>query len=142
MNVYIDPGIIFFAIVIAISDGDTLTLLTFNKEQIKVRLAEIDAPEKTQPFGTKSKESLSEICHGKQAEVQRVTEDRWRRLIAHVKCEGTDAGPEQVRRGMAWVYRAFSDSPKLLQLEAEAMAARKGLWADPNPVPPWQFRRE
>lgn len=126
--------------VVGVSDGDTLTVLV-DQEPMKVRLAEIDAPEKAQPFGQKSKQSLSALCFDRQAEVQVQDTDRYGRSIARVTCDGVDANAEQVRDGMAWVYRRYSDDAKLIELEVNAQQARRGLWTDPSPTPPWEWRR-
>lgn len=126
--------------VIAVQDGDTLTVLV-ERHQVKVRLASIDAPELRQLFGTRSRQSLVEICHHQQATVTPTARDRWGRTVGEVTCAGVQASPEQVRRGMAWVYPKYAPkgSP-LFQLEAVARAARLGLWADPDPTPPWNWR--
>jgi endonuclease YncB( thermonuclease family) len=126
--------------VIAITDGDTLRALC-DEQQVRVRLADIDAPEHRQPFGTRSRQSLAEMCHRKNAEIRVREKDRYGRMIARVICDGTDANAEQVRRGMAWVYRRYSRDAALLVVEAEAKAARSGLWVDRKPVPPWEWRR-
>ena len=123
-------------LVIAIADGDTLTDL----EQIKVHLAEIDAPEKKQPFGTRSRQSLSELCHEKQAEVRVTDRDRYGRLVGRVTCDGTDANSTQVRRGLAWVYDRYATDATLYRLQDEARAAGRGLWTDTAPVAPWEWR--
>lgn len=109
--------------------------------QVKVRLASIDAPERRQSFGTRSRQSLAEICHRQQATVTPAGRDRYGRTVGEVVCNGVPAGPEQVRRGMAWVYVKYAPrrSP-LYQLEAEARAASLGLWHDPAPTPPWEYR--
>jgi len=127
--------------VIAISDGDTLTVLV-ERQQVKVRLVEIDAPEKAQAFGNRSKQSLSDLCFDKTVKLDDRGKDRYGRTLARVYCDGIDANAEQVRRGMAWVYRKYApkDSP-LFAVEAEAKRARRGLWADAEPVPPWEWRR-
>ncbi|MBA4143947.1 MAG: thermonuclease family protein [Nitrosospira sp.] len=78
------------------ADGDTLTVLTATKRQHKIRLAEIDAPEKHQPFGTKSKQFLSDLCFGKEAEIAPCVKDRYQRIVARVKCGGVDANAEQI----------------------------------------------
>lgn len=126
--------------VVAVADGDTLTLLV-DRQQLRVRLADIDAPERRQAFGTRSRQSLHDLCHGKAAQVQDNGRDRYKRTIGQVTCAGIDANAEQVRRGMAWVYVRYArkDSP-LYALQDEARSARAGLWADPQPMPPWQFR--
>jgi endonuclease YncB( thermonuclease family) len=127
--------------VVGIADGDTLTVLTTSKKQHKIRLAEIDAPENAQPFGTKSKQSLSDLCFGKEAEVSPRVKDRYQRIVARVKCAGVDANAEQVNRGMAWVYRRYAKDHDLYVLEHGAKAEKRGLWADSSPTPPWQWRK-
>lgn len=127
--------------VVGVTDGDTLTCLTSAKEQIKVRLAEIDAPEKRQAFGERSKQSLGELCHEKQAQVRVVDRDRYGRTVGRVICAGIDANVAQVRRGMAWVYDQYARDPALSRLQANAKVARVGLWADADPVAPWEWRR-
>ena len=124
-----------------IADGDTLTVLTAARQQHKIRLAEIDAPEKTSPFGTKSKQSLSDLCFGKEAEVRPRAKDRYKRTVARVTCAGIDANAEQVNRGMAWVYRRYAKDHDLYVLEHGAKAGKRGLWADSSPTPPWQWRK-
>ncbi|SHL41626.1 micrococcal nuclease [Nitrosospira sp. Nsp11] len=131
----------FLATVIGISDGDTLTVLTPDKQQIKIRLAEIDAPEKRQAFGTRSKQSLSDLCFGKQAEVKPQAKDRYKRTVARIKCDGVDANAEQVSRGMAWVYRQYAKDHDLYVLEHGAKVEKRGLWSEPSPIPPWEFRK-
>ena len=126
--------------VIKIADGDTLTLLVDSK-QLKIRLSDIDTPEKKQPFGTRAKQALSELAFGKQARVVEVTVDRYGRIVGRVYVDGVDVNRELVARGYAWVYRKYSDDAELLRLEAEAKQKGLGLWADPNPIPPWEWRR-
>jgi endonuclease YncB( thermonuclease family) len=93
--------------VVAIADGDTLTVLDARKRQHKIRLDGIDAPERRQAFGKRSRQSLAELCSGKAAIVQDQGKDRYRRTIGRVTCAGVDANAEQVRRGMAWVYKRY-----------------------------------
>lgn len=126
--------------VVGITDGDTLWLLVEN-EQIKVRLAEIDAPEKKQPFGERSRQSLAELCFGKQARILEHGHDRYGRTLGTVFVAGVDVNTEQVRRGMAWVYLRYSHSPELATVEKEARAGKRGLWTDTAPVPPWEWRK-
>lgn len=132
---------LFLATVIGISDGDTLTVLNADKQQVKIRLAEVDAPEKSQPFGAKSRQSLSDLCFGKHARVTPRSKDQYGRTVAHVACDGIDANAEQVSRGMAWVYRRYAKDHNLFILEHEAKRLKRGLWADKSPIPPWQWRR-
>lgn len=125
--------------VVSISDGDTLTLLS-EKTHIKVRLGEIDAPEKAQPYGQKSRQSLADICFGKSDHLTAQALDRYKRTVARVECEGVDANTEQIRRGMAWVYVQYAKDHNLAVLESEARSAKRGLWESPGPMPPWEWR--
>ena len=128
-------------LVVAISDGDTLTLLNEDFQQIKIRLAEIDAPEKKQPFGARSRQSLGELCHEKRAEVRIIDVDRYKRIVGRVSCSGVDANAAQVRRGMAWVYDRYAKDKTLYRLQDEARSSGRGLWVDRSPVAPWEWRQ-
>lgn len=133
--------------VVGVSDGDTITALCQGNEQVKVRLAEIDAPEKAQPFGAKSKQSLSDLCFGKQARIASQGRDRYGRTIGRMYCftpgvkTEIDANAEQVRRGLAWVYDRYVTDPDLYPLQDAARTERRGLWADSAPTPPWEWRK-
>lgn len=127
-------------LVIGIADGDTLTLLR-DQKQIKVRLAEIDAPERKQPFGTRSRESLAELCFRRAAKLKALDTDRYGRTVARVYCDGIDANAEQVRRGMAWVYDRYVTDTSLYGIQDAARGQRAGLWSQPSPVPPWAWRK-
>jgi endonuclease YncB( thermonuclease family) len=109
---------------------------------VAVRLAEIDAPEKAQPFGRRSKEALSDLCYMAPATIKPTATDRYGRTVARVECRGKDANAEQVRAGMAWAYTRYQIDPVFTQLEQRARAARVGLWRDAEPVPPWEWRAE
>ena len=126
--------------VVKVVDGDTLTILV-DKQQLKIRLSDIDTPERKQPFGTKAKQALSDLAFGKQARVIEVTTDRYGRIVGRVYVEGIDVNRELVAQGYAWVYRKYSDDAELLRLESEAKQKGLGLWAEPNPIPPWEWRR-
>jgi endonuclease YncB( thermonuclease family) len=106
--------------VVSVQDGDTLTVLV-DRRQVRVRLTDIDAPERKQAFGTRSRQSLSEICAGKDAQIADQGKDRYGRTLGRVICAGVDSNAEQVRRGMAWVFVRYApkDSP-LYQLERAA----------------------
>ena len=130
-------------LVIAIADGDTLTArceAANGMENIKVRLAEIDAPEKGQAFGARSKQHLAELCFQKQATVTPRAKDRYLRTVANVECEGVDVGTEQVRSGMAWVFDRYVTDRSLYAVQDDARSAKRGLWTNPNPTPPWEWR--
>lgn len=127
--------------IVGITDGDTLTLLDEANVQYKIRLAEIDAPEKGQPFGQRAKQALAELCFQKPATARPVASDRYGRTVARVICNGRDANADQVRTGMAWVYDRYVTERTLYQLQDEARSAGRGLWAAPDPVPPWVWRK-
>lgn len=126
--------------VVGVADGDTITVLDAQKVQHKVRLAEIDAPEKAQAFGNKSKQALSVLVFGKQVSVVEQGQDKYKRTIGRIYLGDVDVSAEQVKQGMAWVYRKYSKDKTLLPLEDEAKTQRLGLWADTNPTPPWEWR--
>jgi endonuclease YncB( thermonuclease family) len=124
--------------VVKVSDGDTLTVLV-NKIQIRVRLESIDAPERGQAFSKRSQQSLAKMCAAKLTSVVRTGKDRYGRTLGWVTCAGVEANSEQVRRGMAWVFaRYVAASSPLYELEAYARLRQIGLWADAQPVAPWE----
>lgn len=125
--------------VIGIADGDTLTLLV-DRNPLKIRLADIDAPEKKQAFGTRSKQSLSDLCWRKDATYQTRTIDKYGRTVARVHCAGVDVNRAQIERGYAWVYNQYNTDRSLPAVQASAKFGRRGLWVDADPVPPWQYR--
>lgn len=129
--------------VVGISDGDTFKCLTASKEQVKVRLAEIDTPESKQPYGTRSKQALSELVFGKDVTLQVRDTDRYGRTVARVYQDQVDVNAELVAQGAAWVYRQYSRDRNLLILESEAREAARGLWSLPEAerMPPWEWRR-
>ncbi|WP_348758156.1 thermonuclease family protein [Candidatus Methylocalor cossyra] len=125
--------------VVGVHDGDTVTVLRDGIGTL-VRLDEIDAPELGQAFGREAKKSLSQLCFGRLAEVHEQGRDKYDRLLARLSCAGIDANAEQVRRGLAWFYTRYGHDDGLRALENLARARRVGLWADPRPIPPWEFR--
>lgn len=134
--------------VIGVADGDTITVLDIDKTHHKIRLAGIDAPEKKQAFGQRSKQSLSDLVFSKAVTVDTNKKDRYGRVVGKVLVNGMDANLAQVQRGMAWHYKAYEGEQPLVDREVyanaenEAMAARRGLWADADPLPPWEYRRQ
>lgn len=132
-------------LVVAISDGDTLKVRCGEPgtyEQITVRVAEIDAPEKKQPFGNASRLALAALCFNQVAEIRRQTTDRYGRMVARVECQGKDASTEQVRTGMAWVFDRYVKDRGLYALQEAARAANLGLWQEDGAVAPWEWRRK
>lgn len=132
--------------VVGVADGDTITVLDADKVQHKIRLTGIDAPEKKQPFGNRSKQNLSDMVFSKSVTVETDKRDRYGRELGKVLADGKDANLEQVRSGLAWHYKQYereqsaADRQTYADAENEAKAARRGLWADAEPVPPWKWR--
>ena len=123
-----------------VGDGDSLSVCLEHHET-RVRLLYIDAPEYRQPFGKEARRSLAELCADKVARLLWEQKDRYGRILARVSCGEVDVNTEQVRRGMAWVSRLDKPEPAFYAAQRAARAAGLGLWSDPNPVPPWQWRR-
>jgi endonuclease YncB( thermonuclease family) len=134
--------------VVGVADGDTITVLDAQKAQHKIRLQGIDAPEKVQAFGNKSKQSLHEMVHGKQVSVDYQKKDKYGRLVGKVLLDSMDVCLEQVKRGMAWHYKDYEKEQKKtdrdLYREAEASARNGmiGLWIDAQPIEPSKFRKQ
>ena len=107
-------------------------------------MAEIDTPEKAQPYGQKSKEILSALIFNEQVIVKQQDMDRYGRIVARVYCRDTDINAEMIRQGAAWVYRQYAKDQTLYTIEEEAKNAGKGLWSLPKAqqVPPWEWRRQ
>ena len=128
--------------VVGVHDGDTLTVLADGAEH-KIRLAEIDAPETKQAFGTRAKQTLSDLCFGQQAIVSPVVTDKYGRTVGKVRCNGIDASIYQAENGMAWAYLKYLMPSSLIPAaESIARAEKRGLWIDPDPSPPWLFRHK
>lgn len=133
--------------VIGVTDGDTLTVLIDGRRQVRIRLAAIDAPEHGQAYGQRSKDALSHAVFGKEVLVEAATHDRFGRLVGKVSVGGNDIGRAQIAAGMAWHYKKYADEQRPADREAYAAAElqarhrRLGLWADPRPIPPWEWRR-
>jgi endonuclease YncB( thermonuclease family) len=127
--------------VVGVHDGDTIKVLDANRQQHKIRLAGIDAPESRQAFGTRSRQNLSSLVFGKNVAVEWKKRERYKRIVGKVLVDGHDMNLEQVRAGMAWWYRQYAKEQTLADrqlyelAENDARAARRGLWADPQPVP-------
>jgi endonuclease YncB( thermonuclease family) len=127
--------------VVSIQDGDTITVLV-GKEQVKVRLDGIDAPESKQAFGTKAKQHLSELIGDNQVRVVVSGKDRYGRTLGTVFVSSKNLNEQMVKDGFAWHYKQYSKERQLAQLEDEARAAKRGLWADKDPVAPWEWRKQ
>lgn len=126
--------------VVGVSDGDTITVLTSDKQQIKTRLDSIDAPEKKMPFGNVAKKALSDLVYNKQVILETHKTDRYKRKVAVVWLGGKPVNLEMVNLGMAWVYRKYASDPAYFAAETVAKANKLGLWTQSDPQPPWEFR--
>ena len=129
--------------VVGITDGDTFSCLTTNNQQIKVRLAEIDAPEHNQPFGKKSRQRLASLIHQRHVKLAITGEDRYHRTLATVyNSQGQNVNLIMVQQGMAWAYRQYLHDVAYLQAEQTAREHRRGLWRDRSPVEPHLWRQQ
>jgi micrococcal nuclease len=126
--------------IVSVHDGDTVTLLS-GRKQYKIRLNEIDCPEKGQPYGDKARQKLASLIFGMDVRASISGKDRYGRFIGTISAGSLDVNAEMVKTGYAWHYKQYSKSPQLALLENRARAARIGLWADPNPVSPWEWRK-
>lgn len=129
--------------VVRILDGDTIEVLQANNELTRVRLDGIDAPEKAQPFGQRSRQALTAMIAGKAVHIAGNNRDRYDRLLGTVWYDSTDINAVQVITGMAWAYRYRGKAmvPAYADLEETARKNRKGLWAEPAPAEPWRWRK-
>jgi endonuclease YncB( thermonuclease family) len=133
--------------VVRVTDGDTLVVLGSRNVQHKIRLMGIDAPERGQPYGKTSKQHLSERVAGKKVVVEYTKRDRYKRIVGKVLLSGKDMNLRQIEAGMAWHYKKYEkvqsveDRERYAETEIRAREARRGLWREPNPVPPWEWRR-
>jgi len=134
--------------VVGVADGDTVTVLNVSNVQHKIRLMGIDAPEKKMPYGQRSKEHLSQLVFGKQVAVEYHKKDRYGRIVGKIEVNGSDANLGQIQAGMAWHYKQYEreqpeeDRRVYSMAEMDAHNARAGLWAAPDPVPPWDWRKQ
>jgi len=135
---------VFSAQVIKVVDGDSLEVVSSAGEKIKLRLWGIDAPESRQAYGKQAKLLLAAMVKGRRVEVQGKDIDLYQRLVALVWVDDTLVNEELVRQGAAWVYERFCREHichSWQRLEDDARRERRGLWARPKPVPPWQHRK-
>lgn len=142
--------------VVAVTDGDTIRVLDDNGRQHKIRLAGIDAPEKSQPFGNASRKHLASMVAGKYVRIETLNKDRYGRVLGKVWVQPRDcsscgktlnANHAQILSGMAWWYRDYAsdqspeDRGRYKSAVDEARKRKLGLWSEPDPVPPWAWRR-
>lgn len=128
--------------VVGVHDGDSLTLLTVENFQIKVRLEGIDAPELKQPFGAASKKALSDLVFGKEVRLEETGKDRYRRTLGNIYIGETWVNLSMVEKGMAWFFVRYSKDTALNAAEREARENKVGLWGVNDPIPPWEWRKK
>lgn len=126
--------------VVAVADGDSFTLLV-NHTQIKIRLHGIDCPEKKQDFGNVAKNYLSGLVIGKVVVVKKMNKDRYGRTVGIVFVDGLNVNEALLKAGLAWHYKEYDKNPTWAHFEETAHKEKKGLWVQPNAIPPWQFRK-
>ena len=129
--------------VVSVLDGDTIEVL-HNRHPERIRLSGIDCPEKGQAYGNNAKHAASGLAFGKEVAVQPHGFDKYKRTLADVLLpDGTNVNQELVKRGWCWWYRKYAPGNTTLErLETDAREAKKVWWADPQPVPPWEWQME
>ena len=132
----------FYGKVVGVHDGDSITVLSSSNQQIKVRLEGIDCPELKQDFGQKAKQYTSSLCFQKQVRIVTTGKDRYGRTLAFVYVGNTCINKELLKAGMAWHFKKYNSSSELGKLESTARSKKTGLWSQPSPIPPWDFRKK
>ena len=129
--------------VVSVIDGDTIEVLHNDKAE-RIRLSGIDCPEKGQAYGKRAKQAASDLVFGKEVTIRTHGHDKYKRTIGDVLLpDGMNLNQELVKQGWCWWYRKYAPGDTVLEgLETEAREGRKGLWADPQPVPPWEWRKQ
>lgn len=128
--------------VIAVLDGDTIEVLNSQNKAIRIRLSAIDCPEKSQAFGTRAKQYTASLCFSKTVLIKVTGEDQYGRTLANVILpDGKILNQELIKDGFAWHYKRYSTDQLLSDLEVQARKNKLGLWSDPAPIAPWEFRK-
>jgi len=143
ITIFLFPAILFAwdGKVVSVTDGDTIKVLK-NGKQVKIRLASIDCPEKGQPYGQAAKKFTAGLVAGKVVKIWPTDTDRYGRTVAFVFVGDKNLNKELLSAGLAWHYKKYSRDPELAKLEFQARSEKRGLWAEPDPVPPWEWRRK
>ena len=129
--------------VVRIADGDTFTFLNANNQQVKVRLFGIDSPERGQDFGQVARQKLSDLVFNQPVRLEVIDTDRYGRSVAIVYTQaGLCVNEELLKSGLAWHYKEYDDNAAWAQMEQNARKSKIGLWAQPRPTPPWNWRKE
>lgn len=128
--------------VIGVTDGDSIVLLLKNNTQLKVRLEGIDCPESHQDFGEKAKQETVMLCFQKEVTLHKTGVDRYGRTLGFIFVGDTNVNRELIRTGYAWHYKKYNKDPELAELETKAREMKVGLWSQPNPEAPWDYRHK
>lgn len=128
--------------VVGILDGDTIEVLNNQQKSYRIRLNQIDAPEKKQPFGQKSKQYLSSLIYGKTVTIEWDKTDRYRRILGTIFYNKQNINIAMVRQGYAWAYTQYVTDNAYIVMQQQAQQRRLGLWIDKSPTPPWEWRRK
>ncbi len=126
--------------VVAVTDGDTIVMAKQDTQAVKIRLADIDAPEHDQPYGQEATIALKKLLDGCEVHFMPVAIDHYGRQVALITACGRNVNAEMVRQGLAWVYTRYNTDTALPPLQVDAQADRRGLWADPHPIQPEKWR--
>jgi micrococcal nuclease len=127
--------------VVSVTDADTIIVRPIDGPSVKVRLIHIDAPERGQAFGTRARQALGDLIDGQTVVIIGTSRDRYGRVLGDVRLDGRSINLELVKLGMAWAYLDFNPPAGYIEAEKAARAARRGLWVDPEPMPPWVYRK-
>ena len=131
----------FHAKVVGVKDGDSIEVLDSNRQNIIVRLSHVDCPEYGQPYSAEAKRFTSDFCFNKKVVLEQTDEDQYGRLVCEVFVDGESLNLALVENGFAWHFDRYSDDPDFADAEKQARKAKKGLWEDKRPVPPWEWRK-
>jgi endonuclease YncB( thermonuclease family) len=132
----------FTAKVIAITDGDTIVVLTSENKQVKIRLEGIDCPELKQDFGKRAKQATSDLCFGKEVKIVQTGKDRYGRTLAYVYTGDKCVNHELLKSGMAWHFKKYNNDARLIVFESMARKSKVGIWSVKGQIPPWEFRKK
>jgi endonuclease YncB( thermonuclease family) len=135
------PATVLAGRVVSVTDGDTLDVLDADKATHRIRLHGIDAPERAQPFSRRSRQHLADAVFGRDVEVSILGRDKYGRVIGVVSVEGRDVSLSLLEAGLAWHYVKYDQSEAYAEAESAAKQARRGLWLDNKPIPPWDWRK-
>jgi len=131
----------FEACCVRVYDGDTIEVMAGGPRSLRIRLHAIDSPEKGQPFSNVARQRTRELAEGQRVRIEVRDRDQYDRLVARVYVDDNDLSEQLLREGLAWHYTRYSSEIALGNAQREARRARRGLWQDPDPEPPWAFRR-